>query len=112
MLAAPVWRSTCHIALPTTLPASKRPCLSTARPCTPVKLDGATNASGAAQPAGREGGMTPQADSAIVAAARQGVNQLRIGCSPWMVVGVGSGPDRVRTNRDSRTGQGVAVSPA
>jgi hypothetical protein len=56
IFAAPLTRSTSQIALPTTLPASRRPLASIARPCTPVKLDGATSASGADQPAGRAGG--------------------------------------------------------
>src|SRR5262245_39829162 len=48
-LAAPVARSTSHISLPTTVPASRRPCASTAKPCTPWNDEPGTRISGADQ---------------------------------------------------------------
>src|SRR5690242_319710 len=50
--ASPLVRSTCQIELPMIVQASRRPCASIARPCTPEKCEGATIASGARQPVG------------------------------------------------------------
>jgi hypothetical protein len=68
-LAAPEARSTCQIALPTTLPASSRPWASTARPWTPVKFDGGTSTCGADQASGRDGAPAQAASNRPAQAA-------------------------------------------
>ena len=84
-VAAPVSRSTCQMALPTTLPASSRPCVSTARPCTPVKLLGATSTSGADQPPGAVSGGVVQALTMQATTPIKRVKARRTAVSGWTV---------------------------
>src|SRR5262245_48497806 len=65
--AAPLWRSTSHISLPTTEPARSRPCASIARPWTPWNDDGGTTTSGVCQALGR---TAPRDAQAVVRAHR------------------------------------------